>query len=254
MQLAQLGPNYQGRVRQFSANRQSRDGRNKEMRSILSLLVVCLFATTTVAQFGGKNGASARPATLPADAGQKKATNEKGHPGKAAAAADQAGADADLADALLIAMDTDHDGIVTKIEMNKAMAALRKVHKDNKGNMTVPDKAATDPNAAAGADAGLGQDQAGAGAAAGVDQRNDNEAMARFMQYDTNHDGVLSPNEVPPQARAMLRDADLNRDGVIDAKELQAFSRKMGERMKAFSAGANPNGAGGTQGNGRVTK
>jgi Ca2+-binding EF-hand superfamily protein len=226
------------------------------MRSILCLLVVCLFATTAAAQFGGKNGAATRTATPPADAGQKKTANEKGHPGKAAAAADQAGADADLADALLIAMDTDHDGIVTKIEMNKAMAALRKVHKDNKGNMVVPDKAATDPNAAAaaGADAGLGQDQAGAGAAAGVDQRNDNEAMARFMQYDTNHDGVLSPNEVPPQGRAMLREADLNRDGVIDAKELQVFSRKMGERMKAFSAGANPNGAGGVQGNGRGPK
>jgi Ca2+-binding EF-hand superfamily protein len=226
------------------------------MRSILCLLVVCLFATTAAAQFGGKNGAAARPATPPADGVQKKATNEKGHPGKAAAAADQAGADADLADALLIAMDTDHDGIVTKIEMNKAMAALRKVHKDNKGNMVVPDKAATDPNAAAaaGADAGLAQDQAGAGAAAGVDQRNDNEAMARFMQMDTNHDGVLSPNEVPRQSWAMLREADTNRDGLIDAKELQAFSRRMGERMKAFSAGANPNGAGGVQGNGRATK
>jgi Ca2+-binding EF-hand superfamily protein len=224
------------------------------MRSILCLLVVGLFATTTVAQFGGKNGASARPATPPADAGPKKTTNEKGHPGKAAAAADQAEADADLADALLIAMDTDHDGIVTKIEMNKAMAALRKVHKDNKGNMTVPDKAATDPNAAAGADAGLGQDQPGAGAAAGGNQRNNNEAMAWFMGYDKNGDGKLSPNEVPQQMRAGLQAADLNGDGFIDAREFQAFSRKMGERMKAFSAGVNPNGAGGVQSNGRATK
>ena len=42
-------------------------------------------------------------------------------------------------------MDADHDGVVTKNEMNKAMAALRKVHKDKQGNMTMPDKAATDP-------------------------------------------------------------------------------------------------------------
>jgi hypothetical protein len=245
-----LGPIAKA-VRQFTANRLSRDGRNKEMRSILCLLVVCLFATTAAAQFGGKNGAGARPATPPADAVPKKTTNEKGHPGKAAAAADQAGADADLADALLIAMDTDHDGIVTKIEMNKAMAALRKVRKDNKGNMVVPDNAATDPNAA-GAGAAI-QDQAGVGAAAG-DQRNNSEAMGRFMQMDANHDGVLSPNEVPRQSWDMLREADLNRDGAIDAAEMQAFSRKMGARMKAFSAGANPNGAGGVQGNGRSTK
>jgi Ca2+-binding EF-hand superfamily protein len=223
------------------------------MRSVLCLLVVCLFATTAAAQFG-KVGATPRNTAPPADATPKKTTNEKAHPGKAAAAADQAGADADLAGALLIAMDTDHDGIVTKIEYREAMKALGKVHKDSKGNMTAPDKAATDPNATQGADAGFNQGQGATGAPAGGDQRNNNEAMARFMDYDTNHDGVLSPNEVPPQARAMLRDADVNRDGVIDAAELQAFSRKMGDRMKAFSAGVNPNGAGGVQGNGRTPK
>src|SRR6188508_2408595 len=96
------------------------DGRNKEMRSVLCLAVVCLFATTAAAQFG-KVGAVPRTTTPPADAAAKKTTNEKAHPGKAAPAADQAGADADLADALLIAMDTDHDGIVTKIEYREAM-------------------------------------------------------------------------------------------------------------------------------------
>jgi Ca2+-binding EF-hand superfamily protein len=217
------------------------------MRSVLCLLVVCLFATTAAAQFG-RVGATARNTEPPADATPKK-TNDKGHPGKAAAAADQAGADADLADALLIAMDTDHDGIVTKIEMNKAMAALRKVHKDSKGNMTVPDKAATDPNAAQGADVGQGQDTAGA--LAGADQRNNNEATAWFMSYDKNGDGKLSPNEVPQNMRAGLQAADLNGDGFIDAKEFQIFSRKMGDRMKAFNAGINPNGV---QGNGRTPK
>ena len=54
---------------------------------------------------------------------QKKTTNEKGRPGKAGAA-DQAAADTDLADALLIAMDADHDGVVTKIEYREAMKAL----------------------------------------------------------------------------------------------------------------------------------
>jgi Ca2+-binding EF-hand superfamily protein len=203
-----------------------------------------LFATTAAAQFG-KVGTTGRAATPPADATPKKTTNDKGHPGKAAAGGDQA--DTDLADALLIAMDTDHDGIVTKIEMNKAMAALRKVHKDNKGNMTVPDKAGADTNAAQGPDAG--QDPTAAGATAGGDRRNDNEAMTWFMSYDKNGDGKLSANEVPQNMRAGLQAADLNGDGFIDAKEFQIFSRKMGARMKAFAAGVTPNG---TQGNGRT--
>lgn len=230
------------------------DGRNKEMRSILCVLVVCLFATTAVAQFG-KNGAAARNTAPPADQVQKKTTNEKGRPGKAVAA-DQAGADADLADALLIAMDTDHDGIVTKIEYRDAMKALAKVHKDTKGNMIVPDKAAADPNAAAaaGADTGLGEGQGGVGAAPTADGRNNNEAMARFTQFDRNRDGVLSADEVTPQDRVMLQGADLNNDGAIDARELQAFSRKMGTRMKAWAAGVNPNGAGKAPGDGRTPK
>jgi hypothetical protein len=223
------------------------------MRSVLCLLVVCLFATTAAAQFGQK-GAAPRNAAPPPDTAQKKTTNEKGRQGKAAAA-QQGGADSDLADALLVAMDADHDGMVTKIEFRDALKALGKVHKDKQGNMVVPDKAVTDPTAdAAGADAGLGQAPGNTGAPAGVDQRNNNETMARFMQYDANHDGVLSANEVPQQGRAMLQGADLDGDGVLNARELQAFSRKMGERMRAISGGVNPNGPGGAPGDGRAPK
>ena len=93
------------------------------MRSILCLLVVCLFATTAAAQF--EQGRS-YAAQYGAGRGRHAKENDerKGDIRVRRAAADQAGADADLADALLIAMDTDHDGIVTKIEMSKAMAAL----------------------------------------------------------------------------------------------------------------------------------
>jgi len=197
-----------------------------------------VFATTAAAQVN-KGAATARYAAKPADATPKKTTNPKGNAGKAGAA-EQAGVEAEVIDAILIAMDADHDGIVSQKEMTKALAALRKVPKDKQGNITTPDKAATDPNAA-GADAGLAQ-----GAVA--DGRNNNEVMGRFMQMDSNHDGVLSPNEVPPQQQVMLRAADTNRDGVIDATEMQAFSRKMGDRMKGFSAGGNQNRNGGAPG------
>jgi Ca2+-binding EF-hand superfamily protein len=203
------------------------------MRLFLCVSVVFLFASTAAAQFG-KNYAT-RTAARSTDAAPHK-TADNGHADRAAKAADQAAAEVDLAGAILAVMDTDGDGVVTRIEFGKAMAALRKVHKDPKGNMTVPEKSA-DAAAAGGADA---TQQNGQGAQPVAGGRG-NEAMARFMQYDRNHDGVLTPDEVPPQARAMLRGADLNGDGRIDAAELQAFSQRMGEQMRAWAAGVNPN-------------
>jgi hypothetical protein len=222
------------------------------MKSILSLFVVCLVASTAAAQFGGKN-ALPRNAARPAETTQKKTTTEKGHPAKANAE-DQAAAETEMVNAILLAMDTDKDGVVTKIEYGKALAALRKVHKDGKGNMVVPDGATpatpADPNAA-GAGANAGQAQPGAGV--GVNNRANNEAMAWFVQ-NANRNGVMDLRDVPPQMRNTLQAADRNRDGVVDAGEWQLFSARMGERMKAVAAGVNPNGAGGVPGDGRAPK
>jgi len=221
------------------------------MRSILSFLIVCLFTTTAVAQFGNK--AAAPQNTEPAaDTTQKKAVNSKGT-AKKAGAAEHAAVEEQVIDAILVAMDLDHDGVVSQKEMTKTLAALRKVSKDRQGNITVPENTSTTANAAPAADLGFGQGQ-GAGAPTGADQRNDNEAMAWFMGYDKNGDGKLSAKEVPQQTQAGLQAADQNGDGFVDAKEFQMFSRKMGNRAKAFSAGVIPNGPGGVQGNGRQPK
>ena len=161
-----------------------------------------------------------------------------------AKAGEQAAEQADLAGAILAVMDTDGDGVVTRIEFGKAMAALHKVHKDPKGNMTVPEKAAEAAKVPAGAD-GTQQNAQGGQAAAGG--RGD-EMMAKFMQFDANHDGVLEPNEVPPNVGLMLRNADRNGDHVIDKGELQEYIQSMGDRLKPWTAGVNPNGVPGDGG------
>jgi len=213
------------------------------MRIFVCLSIVLLLATTVAAQFG--NTAPANSATRANDRTSRK-TDRRGEP--AAKANDQTNAENDLAGTLLHAMDTDGDGMVTKAEFSKAMAALRKVHKDSKGNMTVPEKAAD--AAAANPNGDPAQADAAAQGAAAADGRG-NEAMAQFMRYDANHDGVLSPNEVPAQGRAMLQGADLNRDGVIDAREMQTYSRHMSEQARAWAGGVDPTKAGGVPGDGR---
>jgi hypothetical protein len=210
------------------------------MKSILCASLLFLFATTASAQFS--KGVPKTTAAKGTDTTERKVA-DKGRIDRTAKGADQANSDTDLANALLAIMDTDGDGVVTKAEMGKAMAALRKVHKDSKGNIEF-ERPADSGNTVAGGDAtqgGRGVNGAGGG--------RGNEMMGRLMQYDRNRDGVLSPDEVPPQAKAMLQGADLNNDGVIDARELAAFGQRMGEQMKALGLGAGPN-ANGVPGDG----
>jgi hypothetical protein len=74
----------------------------------------------------------------------------------------------------------------------------------------------------------------------------DAQAMGRFMQYDKNHDGKVTVDEVPPA----MRDWDINHDGVIDAKELELAVRRMGDRGNAMLGRGLVGGQGGAQGQG----
>jgi Ca2+-binding EF-hand superfamily protein len=49
------------------------------------------------------------------------------------------------------------------------------------------------------------------------------QAEKLFNRFDANHDGVLSPDEVPDGLKANFAKWDANRDGVIDAKEYWAY-------------------------------
>jgi Ca2+-binding EF-hand superfamily protein len=207
------------------------------MKQVLCMSFVLLIATTASAQFS--KGVPKTNETNTADKTERKVA-DRGRTDRTAKAADQANSDTEMANALLAIMDTDGDGVVSKTEMAKAMAAIRKVHKDSKGNISY-EKPADNGNALAGGDTTRG--------GAGLNDGNgrDNEAMGRLMQYDRNRDGVLSADELPPQARAMLQGADLNGDNVIDARELAAFSARMKEQMRSLGLG---NGANGVRGNG----
>src|SRR5262249_21374864 len=99
---------------------------------------------------------------------------------------------------------------------------------------------ANDPNQNGAGVNGAGLNGAGAAAFNG----RGNDAMGLFLQLDVNHDGKLTPDEVPKQMMPMLAHADLNGDGAIDAAEFAAAAKKMGDRMKAgYAAGMNASGA-----------
>ncbi len=48
----------------------------------------------------------------------------------------------------------------------------------------------------------------------------------RLQRFDSNHDGVLEANEVPPRLRAWFANVDANKDGVVTAQEIRAWNRQ----------------------------
>ncbi len=53
-----------------------------------------------------------------------------------------------------------------------------------------------------------------------------------LSQYDRNHDGQLSADELPTQLRGMLRGTDQNGDGKLNTQELQAIQQRLNERVR----------------------
>ena len=50
----------------------------------------------------------------------------------------------------------------------------------------------------------------------------------RLMQMDANGDGMLSPEELPPQFAQVFPIVDLNKDGLLDASEIAALAKMQG--------------------------
>jgi len=48
----------------------------------------------------------------------------------------------------------------------------------------------------------------------------------RIQRFDSNHDGVLEANEVPPRLRTWFANVDANHDGVVTAQEVRAWNRQ----------------------------
>lgn len=205
------------------------------MRSLLCVSLVFLFATSAAAQFG-KNP-DLRRVDPPADAKEGKAGDKK--PAEPVAPVDAAGPAAAAPNAMFAAIDADGDGVISKTELRKAIAALKKLDTDNDGNITLAE-------CGGGAVVPVGG-LAGPGGESAL-------WIERMMENDKNADGRLTADEVPDTLKPMLQGADQNGDGAIDRRELAAAMENGRNRLSNGAGGTFPGGpgalgAGGGRGN-----
>jgi Ca2+-binding EF-hand superfamily protein len=132
-------------------------------------------------------------------------------------------------DPLFVMIDADGDGVISAKELHKAVAAIKEADTDKDGNITWAEIVARSGAIAAAAN-GQGEITSGMASGGGIGMGGDSQAMGRFMQYDKNHDGKVTVDEVP----ASMRDWDQNHDGVIDAREMEIAVRRMGDRGNAI--------------------
>jgi Ca2+-binding EF-hand superfamily protein len=111
------------------------------------------------------------------------------------------------------ALDTDHDGVLSAAEMAAAPAALRTLDKNGDGRLTLDE---VRPMAA-----GRGEETRGDGGADNVE-----ETVKTLMAlFDANGDGKLQKSEVPERMQGMFERGDTNHDGVLTIDEIRTLAR-----------------------------
>ena len=111
---------------------------------------------------------------------------------------------------MLTGADLNADGAIDRAELEQAMQMMR------------------DQGGPGGPGGGFGR-RGGSG--------DPDEMTKQLMAGDRNGDGMLSRDEVSPQALGMLRDADTNGDGHLNAKEVRQAMETARGRMQRFRGG-----------------
>ncbi len=137
-------------------------------------------------------------------------------------------------DALFMALDVNHDGVIDADEIANASAALKALDKNGDGKLTRDELRPARPPQENGADVGYDrppgpppgdmQDASNTNAAPGGTGANHHghrpPPSPLFMALDVNHDGVIDADEIA-NAPAALKALDKNGDGKLTRDELR---------------------------------
>jgi Ca2+-binding EF-hand superfamily protein len=123
-----------------------------------------------------------------------------------------------------MALDADHDGVISAEEIRNAPVALRTLDKNGDGQLTQDELRPAFPE-------GRGGERREEGSRA-----SDSDDMVQtLMAFDKNKDGKISKDELPERMQGLFDRADANHDGFLTPDEIrklaaQTASSDEGER------------------------
>jgi Ca2+-binding EF-hand superfamily protein len=125
---------------------------------------------------------------------------------------------------LLSSLDANHDNVIDAAELERTPAALRALDRNGDGRITPEEMSPMIGRGRGGPGpegrGGRGREEEGP---AGPDPVE--EAVKTYLAFDKNGDGKLSRDEVPERMQGIFQRGDTNHDGVLTADELRAMAR-----------------------------
>lgn len=137
---------------------------------------------------------------------------------------------------IIVVLDVNKDGEISKEEMENATAALQKLDKDKNGKLTEeelrPDFSAFGRRGGGpGGPGGFGRRDGGDGDRGG--NRGGGDFVERMLKNDKNKDGKLTKDELPERMQPMFDRIDTNKDKEVDKAELTKMSEQFNSRNRS---------------------
>jgi Ca2+-binding EF-hand superfamily protein len=150
---------------------------------------------------------------------------------------------------ILNAVDVNQDGVLSAAEIASAPARLRTLDKNGDGILT-QDEAGIQMGFGRGGGRGRGEG-GGRGEEGGGDEPpapapTAEELTATLMMFDANHNGQLEKSEVPERMQGLFERGDTNHDGILTRDEIA----RLAEANRQQANGGGPGGRGGPGGPG----